>query len=400
MRDGRREACGAVFTERCDSLDGLRGRGTVTSAPYISTGPRGNRALWFDGTDDKYAVVVNKSINTFEAWVYFTTTTEEVADFDGGTHKLKATDGTLAATGWTSPTIYVDGVATTTVTTGWHHIAVTSATAFTCTTLSLGTDGTGFGAVRIADVSLWSRVLSAAEVAQEAAGTTFDYNLYEAIHWDMSEVNAQDVGYRGTGSNLTGSGLVASTDIVAAPYAGDRATEYNGSDEYSERVEADWRSSDTMGAISMLIRRNTTGVWVALLSSCDTATDENQWTFGVGAGNVLNVNVVAGGVPITSQNGSTVIASGQLRHVVLSSNGSAYTMAVDGLPETITTSVGTNTGEWLGDVPNRDSVTLGVRQMNARALYLNGMVVDVRYYTQPITALQASDLNSRLKRGE
>lgn len=399
MQDLRREGCGAILTERCNSLVDIRARGTVTSLPYIVAGPRGGRATLFDGTDDKVSIPVNRSMNSFVLWVYFASITEEVADFDGGGHILLANAGTLAATGWTTPTIYVDGVATTTITTGWHHIAVTTGTAFTCTTLQLGTDNNGFGAVRIADVSLWVRVLSAAEVLQEAQGTTWDYDLYEEMHLDGSTINPPDVGHKGNGYDFTGTGLVASTDIVTCPYGG-YAVDLNGSDEYLERVAAGWRSTDLMGAVSCLFRRNSTGVWIVLLGSCDTATDENFWLFGVSAANNLVVSVEAAGVPITTQNGTTtVIASGEWRHGVLSSDGSAYSMYVDGIVQSIVTSVGTNTGEWLGDVPLRDSVTVGCRKYNATDLILNGAVADLRYYSQPLTNIQAADLYRRLTGG-
>ena len=399
MQDLRREGAGAILTERCNSLVDIRARGTVTGNPYIVAGPRGGRGTLFDGTDDKVSIPCNRSMNSFEGWVYFESITEEVCDFDGGTHYLKATAGVLAATGWATPTIYVDGVATTTVTTGWHHIAATSATAFACTNLQLGTDNTGFGSVRIADVSLWGRALTAAEVLQEAQGTTWDYELYEEMHLDGSTINPPDLGHKGNGYDFTGTGLVAATDIVTCPYGG-YAVDINGSDEYLERVEAGWRSADLMGAVSCLFRRNTTGVGIVLLGSCDTATDENRWYFGVSAANRLNVHVDVGGVSVTSQNGmTTTIASGEWRHGVLSSNGSAYSMYVDGLVQEIVTSGGTNTGEWLGDVPLRDSVTVGCRKYNAIDLILNGAVADMRYYSQPLTNIQASDLHARLTRG-
>ena len=67
MQDLRREGCGAILTERCNSLVDLRARGTVTGNPYIVAGPRGGRGTLFDGTDDKVSIPCNRSMNSFEA---------------------------------------------------------------------------------------------------------------------------------------------------------------------------------------------------------------------------------------------------------------------------------------------------------------------------------------------
>jgi hypothetical protein len=155
-----------------------------------------------------------------------------------------------------------------------------------------------------------------------------------------------------------------------------------------------------MGAISVLFRRNATGTSIVLLSSCDTATANHIWYFGVSAANHLVVSVTAAGVPITTQSGTTTtIVSNTWYHGVLSSDGSAYSMYVDGIAQAIVTSVGTNTGEWLGDVSERDNLVMGARVCNATDMRLNGAVADMRYYSQPMTNIQAADLNARLKAG-
>jgi len=345
----RHEGCGAVFTERCDSLADLRYRGTVTSLPSIVAGPRGGRATSFDGTDDKVSIPVNRSINSFAAWVYFTSTTEEVADFDGGTHKMKATAGTLAATGWTTPTIYVDGAAGTTVTAGWHHITATSATAFTCTNLQLATDNTGFGAVRIADVSLWGRALAAAEVAAEYAGSTFACNLAMTHHWDMSSLTSPDhVG----AVNMVDTGLVAATDIVPGPYGG-YATQYNGTDEKS--------TAGNVGAvrsISFIVKPDTTTEELVLLSTGnDIMVNSGTITYTGVTASATYVNGVA----------STALVAGMWQHVVcvLSANhtASAFALATDG----------TNFGAISA--------------------------TDVRIYSSALTNLQAADLYQALRTG-
>ena len=315
MQDLRREGAGAILTERCNSLVDLRARGTVTGNPYIVAGPRGGRGTLFDGTDDKVSIPCNRSMNSFEAWVYFESITEEVADFDGGTHYLKATAGTLAAMGWAAPTIYVDGVATTTVTTGWHHIAATSATAFTCTNLQLGTDNTGFGSVRIADVSLWGRALSAAEVLQEYNGSTWDYNLAMTHRWDLSSLASPD--HVGT-VNMVDTGLVASTDIVASPYGG-YATQYNGTDEKSTAGDV-----GTVRSVSFMVRPDSTGAVTEEIILLSTGND-----IMVSGGTITYAGVTASATYVDGV-ATTALVAGKWQHVVcvLSADHAATAFAV------------------------------------------------------------------------
>jgi len=382
MFDLRREACGAVLSERCNSLVDLRARGTVTGNPYIVAGPRGGRALLLDGDDDKVSIPCNRSMNSFEAWVYFATITEEVADFDGGTHYIKATAGTLAATGWAAPTIYVDGAAGTTITVGWHHIAATSATAFTCTNLQLGTDNTGFGSVRIADVSLWGRALTAAEVLQEAQGTTWDYNLYEVSHWDMSNINPPDVGFAGNGNNGTGTGLVAATDIVPCPYGG-YATEFNGSDEWVSCGTGASLNLTSQITIAALVRN--TGAGFDYIAG-KSAASYLLWVRDIGK---IILSLTLGGTTRVLE-GATSILDSKWHTVIGSYDGSFMRLFVDGVqdvaPAAYTGAIATEAAEF------RISSSINPRQWT-------GQIGDVRLCSLGMAGIAAADLHARLTRG-
>jgi hypothetical protein len=352
MRDLRREACNAVFSERFDYPGTLRSRGTVTGNPTRVAGPRGETATGFDGTVDKVSIPVNRSMNSFEGWVYFESITEEVCDFDGGTHFIKATAGTLAATGWAAPTIYVDGAATTTVTVGWHHIAATSATAFTCTNFVAGTDNVGFGAIRVFGVTLWSRVLTAAEAAQEFNGTTWDYDLAMTHRWDLSSLASPD--HVGT-VNMVDTGLVASTDIVAQPYGG-YATQYNGTDEKSTAGDV-----GTVRSVSFMVRPDSTGAVTEEIILLSTGND-----IMVSGGTITYAGVTASATYVDGV-ATTALAAGKWQHVVcvLSADhaASAFAVATDG----------TNFGAISID--------------------------DVRTYSTALTNLVAADMARRATRG-
>jgi hypothetical protein len=89
--------------------------------------------------------------------------------------KRRISDGSLAdgtggatpvvtATGFTAPTVYVDGVQTTTLPdSGWHHITITDTTGVLASNTILGSDGTSYLNGSLDDVRLYDRALSAEE---------------------------------------------------------------------------------------------------------------------------------------------------------------------------------------------------------------------------------------------
>jgi hypothetical protein len=81
----------------------------------------------------------------------------------------------VTATGFTAPTVYVDGVQTTTLPdSGWHHVTITDTTGALASNTILGSDGTSYLNGSLDDVRLYNRELSAAEVKRmyELGATT------------------------------------------------------------------------------------------------------------------------------------------------------------------------------------------------------------------------------------
>lgn len=98
-------------------------------------------ALFFDGLSGYVAVGnTGQTVKTVAFWVNSITTTEDFIDFDGGIHTIEVIAGTITATGFSSPTIYIDGEASSTGFTAnnWHRIVVTTNTGFTASNLNIG----------------------------------------------------------------------------------------------------------------------------------------------------------------------------------------------------------------------------------------------------------------------
>jgi hypothetical protein len=78
-------------------------------------------------------------------------------------HSISASSGTLSATGVSSPTIYVNGSVSSTITTGWNDVVVTTATGITVNALTIGYI-TSYLAGDVEIVEMWGSVLTANEI--------------------------------------------------------------------------------------------------------------------------------------------------------------------------------------------------------------------------------------------
>ena len=92
-----------------------------------------------------------------------------------GTDFLTINEGVLTKNGFSGTTVlYVDSVAdATTVTSAWHHIAITDTSAKNATDFDIGRIATAYFDGLIAGVRLYSSVLTAAEI----------YSLYQLTRW-------------------------------------------------------------------------------------------------------------------------------------------------------------------------------------------------------------------------
>ncbi len=109
----------------------------TTSSTAWGSGIAGKRnaSLSLDGTDDKVTIGgAIAGIQSVAFWVKPATNTDSYVDLDGGTHYITSSSGTVSATGFSSPTIYVNGVSNGTITgNAWNHVLVTPGTGFNTT---------------------------------------------------------------------------------------------------------------------------------------------------------------------------------------------------------------------------------------------------------------------------
>lgn len=108
-----------------------------------------------------------RAIKSALCWIYpDDNTTRSIIDLDGGTHSLELDgSGDLTATGWSTPTRYVNAAVANAVTISvWSFIAVTTATAISASDFDIGKEA-GYFDGYIAIIRLLEDQLSAQEIA-------------------------------------------------------------------------------------------------------------------------------------------------------------------------------------------------------------------------------------------
>lgn len=139
---------------------------TLNGTPSTGTDRFGlSRCYDLNGSSQYLTATISQTIKSVWGWIYPDSTTLQIIDLDGGTHYLSASSGTLSATGFSTPTIYVNGVASTTLASGsWQFVSVTTATGFSASTISIGKRSTSYGDGKFGEFALFTGALTASEV--------------------------------------------------------------------------------------------------------------------------------------------------------------------------------------------------------------------------------------------
>ena len=168
-----------IFRETFDTPSSTYRKGTVTGSPSFKEG----YAEFTSSDSDKITYPDVRNIKTIVFDITLDTTSESIIDFDGATN-ITVSGGTVTTAGISSPTIYIDGVAGTTITTAKARVTITTATAINATAFDVGDGLDGkLHFLKLLDVT-WS----AAEVALDYKGALYTDNKEGLIgHWMLSK---------------------------------------------------------------------------------------------------------------------------------------------------------------------------------------------------------------------
>lgn len=125
--------------------------------------------------------------------------------------------------------------------------------------------------------------------------------------------------------------------------------------------------------------------FTTFFSTADETTPANNIFFNIRPyNNGANPNLVIQQLNADPQDqikGSTIITAATSYLSVFRSNGSAYTMRLNGSDETLGIILGANNGDWFGDTPGRDNFVVGALKRNSgEALFVKGDIRQILVY--------------------
>ena len=186
-------------------------------------------------------------VKTVSFWVNPDVTGNYYIDLDGGTNYISDTAGTLAATGFTSPSIYINGAVSSTVTANvWQLVTITTNTAISASAFAVGKIGSNYFDGTIDDVRIYNRTLSPTEVRQ-----LYSWAPGPVGYWNFNEKTGQSASDTSGNSNTgtLGANSGSSTDDptwTTGKIGG--ALNYDGSNDYVSTALTNTTNSFTWSA--------------------------------------------------------------------------------------------------------------------------------------------------------
>ena len=194
--------------------------------------------------------------------------------------------------------------------------------------------------------------------------------------------------------------------LIGSTFRNTLALQTNGTTQYAYIDNPSWKA-DTSGAISFwttipsLLGAN--GSKIMLGYGANDAANNAMWSFrqvrnsGLPTTNnylaIIVRNPHAGTVNYLAAT-TTPLVAGTRYHVVVSSNGSAASIWINGVAQTITTLVGSNLGTWFGHIAGANHrFTVGCGWIaNAALIFYGGKTDEINYFDRALTAGEITSL--------
>ena len=397
--DGADYSSATVITDK----SGNSHSGTLTNSPTKTTG-RWGQALDFPGSNQYVSVgAVYNGVKTVAFWVWADSTTKNIVDLNA-TATIDVSSGTIRGNNFTSPTIYIDGIVSSTPTidtTGWHFVAITTGTGINASAVDIGRISTGYFDGRLDDVRMYSSELSASAVYQLYTAGNAKVNapsedpLSQSLrgYWkldDGSGTNATDASGNSNTLSMTGSPSWTTGNI--GPYSLD----FSGSGQYLSIASPSSALDFADGAsftITGWFNRDTFAADHTILSSKSAQTTSDGYIIWIdnNAGNDYlmfraDENGSTDAYTLTS---STNFSSTGWHHFAVSWNESApnAVLYIDGNAEG--SASGTAFAS-MGDLSNTNPFSIGAETDGG--LPFDGKLDDIRIYGYALSADQVKKI--------
>lgn len=300
--------------------------GTITGATYQSG--KFGKALNFNGSTDAVGSISSISgIQTVSFWVNPSSTTANLIDVQTspGTINISASSGTISATGFTSPTYYVNGVQTTSPTltaNTWQYITVTSATAVTGSALRFGRISITSLTGKLDEIKVYNYARTAKQIVSDmnAGHPAVGSPLGSAVgYWKFDEGYGTTANNSGNGGSALNGNLSGST-VPSWTNSGKfgKALSFNGTSAYiampSDASALKITSDITLSAWINLT--NTSSTHDIICKYTGTAST-SAYCLYTDTNGKLNMSVVnSTGPAIVTTTGTKTLSSSTWYHVV------------------------------------------------------------------------------------
>ena len=189
-------------------------------------------------------------------------------------------------------------------------------------------------------------------------------------------------------SDTSGKGLHMT--LVGSPTIDATGATCNGTTSYLQNTTENWGSSDQSGCVSLWFKTSTNqNKEIFTTSDASSATGYLRLKIHDTTGGVLQIDQDEGAQrDIVRATTTTGLADGAWHHAVYCTSGSAYSIAVDTVTQSLSVILGSNSGDWFADVPNRDRNTICALDFNGAGAssFFNGSVVDIRAFNRVLSA--------------
>ncbi len=340
------------------------------------------QALSFNGSSDVISLGnVYNGVKTVSFWAKPNSTTQPFIDLNG-TATIDMTSGTVAANNFTSPTIYVDGAVTSTLSdTNWHHITITTGTGVNASATNIGKISTSYFGGTMDDIRFYSSGLSATQVtdlyrssgAKEVDNAAHrdvltnglvGYWTFDGrdIKWSDTTTEIKDIS-----GNANHGDAVGLTTASVIPGKLGQALSFNGT---SDEIDFSGPTVTNTHTVSFWFKAdpNISGSWNSLLGEADSV-----FVFYYDA-SYDKIRYFYGANPYTN----TVFTRGTWYHMAFVSNSGTGTFYINGVQD--------STG-----ISSTGFTLLGIGEVNIGDNF-KGSIDDVRIYNRALSITEISDL--------
>ena len=360
-------------------------------------------ALNFTSSTDSVEVGTGPlNIRTISFWVNPSTATEAFiylkgSDGDGTEKFIYASGGSVTAQNFSSPTIYINGVLSSTITINeWQHILVTTTTAINANKLRLGCTGDSSCSTSLVgkmdQIRLFDYAFNTSQVAWEynhgkpLAHYKFDECTSTIAYDSGNKANTSVTRYDGTitpgssGNTSAGTcGSGTSTEMWNDGTNGkmNGSLGFDGTDDYvviNDTANLRFDSSTADFSLFAWIKRTTTGIEY-IISKEDADNDGYRLQFN-------SSNQVLCSEDATDVTSTQTITDTNWHHIGCTidrdGNGQVY---IDGKPNGTAVSMGTD------PMLTSSNIRIGTRSYTS-TYYFNGLIDDIRIFNYALTNQQ------------